>query len=169
MGDLSTVFQTRSSIVSATQTSGSAVGSTPSMLSQGLRVPFLDHLGIPPKRSKSGGLGFLAAHRPSPEPHEADHDRGRRVWCADPLPPDDELVRLPRRRFALLSLVILPVLPDQAFGPYGVWNARSGGWSYSSWESASAAISPTSFWGERTGLALRGIPGGLISSTATTV
>ena len=34
------------------------------MLSQGLRVPFLDHLGIPPKRSKSGGLGFLAAHRP---------------------------------------------------------------------------------------------------------
>src|SRR2546428_6534392 len=101
MGDLSTVFQTRSSIVSATQTSGSAVGSTPSMLSQGLRVPFLDHLGIPPKRSKSGGLGFLAAHRPLHEPHEADHDRGRSVWCVDRLLPDDELVRLRRsRRFA---------------------------------------------------------------------
>ena len=63
-------FRPRSSILSATQTSGSVVGSTPSMLSQGLRVPFLDHLGIPPKRSQSGGLGFLAAHRLLSEPHE---------------------------------------------------------------------------------------------------
>ena len=73
-------------------------------------------------------------------------------------------------RFALITLVILPVLPDRAFGPYEVWNPREiwlmvvlivgiglGGWlAYK-------------LVGERTGALLAGALGGLISSTATTV
>jgi hypothetical protein len=59
----------------AGQPSGSARGSTPRLLhlKSGRRVGL--SLGGTPKSSQSGGLGFLAAHRPSSEPHEADHDR----------------------------------------------------------------------------------------------
>jgi uncharacterized membrane protein (DUF4010 family) len=73
-------------------------------------------------------------------------------------------------QFALLSLVILPVLPDQAFGPYAVWNPRQ------IWLMVVLIVGISlggyiayKFWGEKTGLALSGILGGLISSTATTV
>lgn len=73
-------------------------------------------------------------------------------------------------QFVLLSLVILPVLPDQAFGPYQVLNPRdmwlmvvlivgismSGYFAYK-------------FFGQHAGTLLGGILGGLISSTATTV
>lgn len=73
-------------------------------------------------------------------------------------------------QFVLLSLVILPVLPDQTFGPYRVLNPRdiwlmvvlivgismSGYFAYK-------------FFGQHAGTLLGGILGGLISSTATTV
>lgn len=72
-------------------------------------------------------------------------------------------------QFALISLVILPVLPDRAYGPYAVINPRNiwlmvvlivgiGLVGYISYK----------FVGERVGLLLSGILGGLISSTATT-
>jgi uncharacterized membrane protein (DUF4010 family) len=73
-------------------------------------------------------------------------------------------------QFVLLSLVILPVLPDQVYGPYQVLNPRdiwlmvvlivgismSGYFAYK-------------FFGQHAGTLLGGILGGLISSTATTV
>jgi uncharacterized membrane protein (DUF4010 family) len=73
-------------------------------------------------------------------------------------------------QFVLLSLVILPVLPDQTYGPYKVLNPRdiwlmvvlivgismSGYFAYK-------------FFGQHAGTLLGGILGGLISSTATTV
>lgn len=73
-------------------------------------------------------------------------------------------------QFALLSLVILPVLPNQTYGPYQVINPRNiwlmvvlivgiGLAGYISYQ----------FLGEKTGLVLTGLLGGLISSTATTV
>ena len=70
----------------------------------------------------------------------------------------------------LISLVILPVLPDAAYGPYGVWNP------FSIWLMVVliVAISLSGYvvykmFGDRTGALLGGIIGGLISSTATTV
>jgi uncharacterized membrane protein (DUF4010 family) len=73
-------------------------------------------------------------------------------------------------QFVLLSLVILPVLPDQTYGPYQVLNPRdiwlmvvlivgismSGYFAYK-------------FFGQHAGTLLGGILGGMISSTATTV
>jgi uncharacterized membrane protein (DUF4010 family) len=73
-------------------------------------------------------------------------------------------------KFALLALVILPVLPDQAFGPWAVFNLFEI-WllvvlivginlaGYIAWK----------FVGARSGVLLGGLLGGVISSTATTV
>ena len=73
-------------------------------------------------------------------------------------------------KFALLSLVILPVLPDDAFGPWAVFNLFEI-WllvvlivginlaGYIAWK----------FIGARSGALLGGLLGGVISSTATTV
>ncbi|MGZ5443475.1 MAG: MgtC/SapB family protein [Thermoanaerobaculia bacterium] len=73
-------------------------------------------------------------------------------------------------KFALLSLVILPVLPDEAFGPWSVFNLFEI-WllvvlivginlaGYIAWK----------FVGSRGGALLGGLLGGVISSTATTV
>jgi uncharacterized membrane protein (DUF4010 family) len=73
-------------------------------------------------------------------------------------------------QFVLLSLVILPVLPHQDFGPYGVWNP------FQIWLMVVliVGISLTGyiaykFLGARRGTLLAGVLGGLISSTATTV
>ncbi|MFN5960947.1 MAG: MgtC/SapB family protein [Verrucomicrobiota bacterium] len=72
--------------------------------------------------------------------------------------------------FVVISLIILPVLPNRFFGPYLAWNPFSiwlmvvlivgislGG--YVAWK----------FLGERSGAVLGGILGGMVSSTATTV
>jgi uncharacterized membrane protein (DUF4010 family) len=73
-------------------------------------------------------------------------------------------------RFVLVALVIYPVLPDQTYGPYGVFNPQqvwlmvvlfvgiglSGYLAYK-------------LFGRRSGAVLAGILGGLISSTATTI
>jgi len=73
-------------------------------------------------------------------------------------------------QFVLLSLIILPVLPNQAYGPYEVWNARQ------IWLMVVLIVGISlggyiayKFLGERIGLVLGGLLGGLISSTATTV
>jgi uncharacterized membrane protein (DUF4010 family) len=73
-------------------------------------------------------------------------------------------------QFALISLVILPVLPDQTYGPYGVLNPRN------IWLMVTLIVGISlsgyiayKFLGEKAGLLLGGVLGGLISSTATTV
>jgi uncharacterized membrane protein (DUF4010 family) len=73
-------------------------------------------------------------------------------------------------RFALISMVILPILPDRSYGPFAVLNPRQ------IWLMIVliVGISLTGyitykFFGERTGVMAGGVLGGLISSTATTV
>ncbi len=73
-------------------------------------------------------------------------------------------------QFALISLVILPVLPNQTYGPYQVLNPRN------IWLMVVLIVGiglsgyiVYKFMGETAGLLLGGILGGLISSTATTV
>lgn len=73
-------------------------------------------------------------------------------------------------KFVLVSLVILPVLPDETYGPYDVLNPRE------IWLMVTliVGISLTGFtaykfFGKGAGTLLGGILGGLISSTATTV
>jgi uncharacterized membrane protein (DUF4010 family) len=73
-------------------------------------------------------------------------------------------------QFVLISLIILPVLPDTTFGPFNVLNARE------TWLMV-VLVSGISFagyvayrvFGERAGTVLGGLIGGAISSTATTV
>lgn len=73
-------------------------------------------------------------------------------------------------RFVLISFVILPVLPDEKFGPFEVWNP------FEIWLMVVliVGISLTGyivykFVGRRSGMLLGGLLGGVISSTATTV
>jgi uncharacterized membrane protein (DUF4010 family) len=73
-------------------------------------------------------------------------------------------------QFVLLSLVILPVLPNRAYGPYAVLNPHH------LWLMVCLIVGISlggyivyKFVGERAGIVLGGILGGLISSTATTV
>lgn len=73
-------------------------------------------------------------------------------------------------RFALISLVILPVLPNRAFGPYSVLNPRQIWWMVVLIVGISlSGYIVYKFFGERTGTLWGGLLGGLISSTATTV
>ncbi len=73
-------------------------------------------------------------------------------------------------RFALIALVILPILPDQGYGPFGALNP------FRIWRLVVliVAISIGGYvvykWlGARAGTLLGGVIGGVISSTATTV
>lgn len=73
-------------------------------------------------------------------------------------------------QFVLLSLVILPVLPHDDFGPYGVWNP------FKLWLMVVliVGLSLTGYvaykiFGARAGATLGGVIGGMVSSTATTV
>ncbi len=71
---------------------------------------------------------------------------------------------------AVIAAVILPLLPNEGHGPWGVWNPRKlwfvvvlvCGLSF-------AAFLAVRFWGERRGIYITGIFGGLASSTAITV
>ncbi len=72
-------------------------------------------------------------------------------------------------QFALIALVVLPVLPDRTFGPYGVFNPHK------TWivvvlvvAIGLAAYVARKLFGERRGAIIGGVLGGLISSTATT-
>ncbi|HEX4955164.1 MAG TPA: MgtC/SapB family protein [Thermoanaerobaculia bacterium] len=73
-------------------------------------------------------------------------------------------------RFAVLSMVVLPVLPDQSFGPHDVLSLRS------IWLMVVLIVGLDlagylgfKLLGQRGGAVLAGLLGGLISSTATTV
>lgn len=73
-------------------------------------------------------------------------------------------------QFVLIALVILPVLPDRPFGPFAVLNPRE------IWlivvlvvgVSLAGYLAQRAF-GDRAGVVITGILGGVISSTATTV
>jgi uncharacterized membrane protein (DUF4010 family) len=73
-------------------------------------------------------------------------------------------------QFAAVSLVVLPLVPDEPFGPWGVWNPRT------IWLLV-VLISGVSFVGyfltkvigARRGIGLSGLLGGLASSTAVTL
>lgn len=73
-------------------------------------------------------------------------------------------------RFALISGVILPVLPNQAYGPFDVLNP------FHIWLMVVLIVGISlggyiiyKFYGERAGILMGGVLGGAISSTATTV
>jgi uncharacterized membrane protein (DUF4010 family) len=73
-------------------------------------------------------------------------------------------------QFVLVSFVILPVLPDQAYGPYQVLNPHR------IWVLVVLIVGISlagymvyKFFGEKAGVMMGGILGGMISSTATTV
>jgi uncharacterized membrane protein (DUF4010 family) len=73
-------------------------------------------------------------------------------------------------QFVLITLVILPVLPDQAYGPYGVLNPHR------IWLMVVLIVGLSlggylayKFYGQETGILLAGLLGGMISSTATTI
>ena len=73
-------------------------------------------------------------------------------------------------QFVLISLVILPVLPDRTFGPYDVLNPRDIWWMVVLVVGISlAGYVALKLKGEGTGVLLAGAIGGLVSSTATTV
>ncbi|MGH8645841.1 MAG: MgtC/SapB family protein [Gammaproteobacteria bacterium] len=73
-------------------------------------------------------------------------------------------------RFVIISLIILPVLPDEAFGPYQVLNPREIWWMVVLIVGIGlAGYVSYKLFGEGAGVVLGGIFGGLISSTATTV
>jgi uncharacterized membrane protein (DUF4010 family) len=73
-------------------------------------------------------------------------------------------------QFVLISLVILPVLPDEPFGPYRVLNPREIWWMVVLVVGINlAGYVALKLYGERVGIVLAGLIGGVVSSTATTV
>lgn len=73
-------------------------------------------------------------------------------------------------QFALVTLVILPLLPDRTYGPYGVLNPREIWWMVVLIVSINlAGYVASKLLGTRSGALLGGVLGGLISSTATTI
>ena len=73
-------------------------------------------------------------------------------------------------QFVLISLVILPLLPDRAYGPYGVLNPRNIWWMVVLIVGVQlAGYVLYRLVGQSVGMLLGGVLGGLISSTATTV
>jgi uncharacterized membrane protein (DUF4010 family) len=73
-------------------------------------------------------------------------------------------------QFVLIALVILPLLPNQAYGPFEVLNPREIWWMVVLVVGISlAGYVALKLYGERAGIVLGGLIGGLISSTATTV
>lgn len=73
-------------------------------------------------------------------------------------------------QFVVISLVVLPVLPDRAFGPYHVVNPRQVWWMVVLIVGLNlAGYAAFRLFGQRAGTALAGVLGGVISSTATTV
>ena len=73
-------------------------------------------------------------------------------------------------RFLVISLVILPVLPDEGYGPYGVLNPRTT-WLFVVLISAMSFVGYFAIraLGAALGVLATGFFGGLVSSTATTI
>jgi uncharacterized membrane protein (DUF4010 family) len=81
---------------------------------------------------------------------------------------DDDIKAI--MQLALISLVILPVLPNRTFGPYMVLNPRQIWWMVVLIVGISlVGYVAYKFLGENSGVVLGGILGGIISSTATTL
>jgi uncharacterized membrane protein (DUF4010 family) len=73
-------------------------------------------------------------------------------------------------QFALVTLVVLPILPDQAYGPYDVLNPRQIWWMVVLIVSINlAGYVAAKLLGARSGALIGGVLGGMVSSTATTV
>lgn len=73
-------------------------------------------------------------------------------------------------QFCVLSLVILPVLPDQGYGPYAAINPRQVWWMVVLISGLSlAGYAALRIAGQRHGSLLTGLLGGIASSTATTL
>ncbi len=73
-------------------------------------------------------------------------------------------------QFVLISLVILPIVPNRTFGPYDVINPREVWWMVVLIVGIGlAGYLVYQFFGEKAGTLLGGILGGLVSSTATAV
>ena len=73
-------------------------------------------------------------------------------------------------QFAVLSLVVLPILPDRDFGPYLALNPHQVWWMVVLISGLSlAGYAALRFVGNRHGAPLLGFFGGLVSSTATTM
>jgi uncharacterized membrane protein (DUF4010 family) len=71
---------------------------------------------------------------------------------------------------AVIAVVILPVLPDRGYGPWEVWNPRRlWGMVVLVCGLSFAAFIAMRLWGHTKGLAVSGLLGGLVSSTAATV
>ena len=73
-------------------------------------------------------------------------------------------------QFALVTLVILPLLPDRTYGPYDVLNPRQVWWMVVLIVSINlAGYVAVKLLGASSGTVLSGVLGGLVSSTATTI
>ncbi len=73
-------------------------------------------------------------------------------------------------QFVVISLVILPVLPDRTYGPYDVLNPRQVWWMVVLIVGLNlAGYASFRLFGAHAGTALAGILGGVVSSTATTI
>lgn len=73
-------------------------------------------------------------------------------------------------QFAVLSMVILPLLPNENLGPYGVLNPAQVWWMVVLISGISlAGYAALRIAGERHGALLTGLLGGAVSSTATTL
>jgi uncharacterized membrane protein (DUF4010 family) len=73
-------------------------------------------------------------------------------------------------QFVLITLVILPLLPDRAYGPFEVLNPREIWWMVVLVVGIGlAGYVALKIYGARAGIVLGGLIGGLISSTARTV
>jgi uncharacterized membrane protein (DUF4010 family) len=71
---------------------------------------------------------------------------------------------------AVIAAVVLPVLPNRGYGPWGVWNPRQlWGMVVIVCGLSFAAFVAMRLWGSTRGVYLSGLLGGLVSSTAVTV
>lgn len=73
-------------------------------------------------------------------------------------------------QFVVISLIVLPVLPDETYGPYAVLNPREIWWMVVLIVGLNlVGYGAFRLLGEKVGTALAGVLGGVVSSTATTV
>jgi uncharacterized membrane protein (DUF4010 family) len=73
-------------------------------------------------------------------------------------------------QFAVLSLIVFPLLPDQGYGPYGALNPHQIWWMVVLISGLSlAGYAALRIAGQKRGTILIGLLGGLVSSTATTL
>jgi len=94
------------------------------------------------------------------------HLKERMHSLAHKLSEEDVLVLF---RFVLIALVVLPLLPDRAFGPFEVLNPHEIWWMVVLIVGVGlASYIAYRLFGQKAGTLLAGVLGGLISSTATT-